>query len=80
MKIVITTHSFVPFSYGGREKMVCYFSKLLSKENKVKILTSSDSLLIYEKKKFKNLTIEYLPTLVIALTNASYRVPIFLFF
>jgi glycosyltransferase involved in cell wall biosynthesis len=80
MKIIHVTHSFFPYSYGGRERMVLEWSKCASKRNDVAILTSSDKLFKFEVKKFGNIIVYYLPSLTINLISSIYRIPPFVFF
>jgi len=79
MKIVHVTHSFFPYSYGGRERMVLEWGKCASKKNSVTILTSSDSLFRFEKRKFGEIDVYYLPSLTLDLISSVYRIPLFLF-
>jgi len=80
MKIVHVTHSFFPYSYGGRERMVLEWSRCASKRNDVTILTSSDRLLKLEVKKFGKINVYYLPSLRINLVSSIYRIPPFVLF
>jgi glycosyltransferase involved in cell wall biosynthesis len=80
MKIIYVTHSFFPYSYGGRERMVLEWGKCASKRNDVTILTSSDRLLKFEVKKFGKINVYYLPSLTINLVSSIYRIPPFVFF
>jgi glycosyltransferase involved in cell wall biosynthesis len=80
MKIIHVTHSFFPYSYGGRERMVLEWSKCVSKRNDVTILTSSDRLLKLEVKKFGKINVYYLPSFTINLVSSIYRIPPFVLF
>jgi glycosyltransferase involved in cell wall biosynthesis len=81
MKIIHVTHSFFPYSYGGRERMVLEWGKSASKRNDVTILTSSDRLFRFEVKKFGKINVYYLPSLRINLLSSIYRIsPFVLFF
>jgi glycosyltransferase involved in cell wall biosynthesis len=80
MKIIHVTHSFFPYSYGGRERMVLEWSKCASKRNDVAILTSSDKLFKFEVKKFGNINVYYSPSLTINLVSSIYRLPFFVLF
>jgi glycosyltransferase involved in cell wall biosynthesis len=80
MKIIHVTHSFFPYSYGGRERMVLEWSKCASKRNDVTILTSSDKLFSFEIKKFGNINVYYSPSLTINLLSSIYRLPFFVLF
>jgi glycosyltransferase involved in cell wall biosynthesis len=80
MKIIHVTHSFFPYSYGGRERMVLEWSKCASKRNDVTIVTSSDKLFGFEVKKFGKVNVYYLPSLTINLLSSIYRIPPFVFF
>jgi glycosyltransferase involved in cell wall biosynthesis len=80
MKIIHVTHSFFPYSYGGRERMVLEWSKCASKRNDVTILTSSDRLLKFKVKKFGKINVYYSPSLTINLVSSIYRLPFFVLF
>lgn len=80
MKIIHVTHSFFPYSYGGRERMVLEWGKCASKRNDVTILTSSDRFLKFEVKKFGKINVYYLPSLTINLVSSIYRIPPFVLF
>jgi glycogen(starch) synthase len=80
MRIIHVTHSFFPYSYGGRERMVLEWSKCVEKGNYVTILTSSDKLFSFEVKKFGNINVYYSPSLTISLLSSIYRVPFFVLF
>ena len=80
MKVLHVTHSFFPYSYGGREKMVLEWSRCLrDKNNEVFIVTSSDSFYKFERKIIDGIEVYYLPTLKIDLISSVYRIPFFLF-
>jgi glycosyltransferase involved in cell wall biosynthesis len=80
MKIIHATHSFFPYSYGGRERMVLEWSKCACKRNDVTIVTSSDKLFRFEVKKFGKINVYYLPSLKINLLSSIYRIPPFVLF
>jgi glycosyltransferase involved in cell wall biosynthesis len=80
MKIIHVTHSFFPYSYGGRERMVLEWSKCAVKRNDITILTSSDKLFRFEVKKFGKINVYYLPSLTINLLSSIYRIPPFVLF
>ncbi len=80
MKIVHVTHSFFPYSYGGRERMVFEWCRCIKNKNKVKIFTSSDKIFKTEIKNFEGIKVYYLPSITIPLLSSIYRIPLLLFF
>ncbi|MCM8803574.1 MAG: glycosyltransferase family 4 protein, partial [Candidatus Omnitrophica bacterium] len=78
MKVILVTHTFFPYSVGGREKHVYDVGKVLSKRGyKVEIFTCSDSLFRYrEKRESENLVIRYFPTIHIPMVVGYYRIPL----
>ena len=80
MKIIHVTHSFFPYSYGGRERMVLEWCRCTSKRNDVTILTSSDRPFKFEIKMFEKINVYYLPSIAINLISSIYRIPPFALF
>jgi len=78
MKIIEVTHSFFPFSVGGREEYVFILAKGLSKKHIVKIYTTSESFKIF-KKTMGKIEVVYLPCLKFKMRYSFYRIPFFLF-
>jgi len=77
MKIIHVTHSFFPYSYGGRERMVLEWCRCASKRNDVTILTSSDNPFKFEMRELSKINICYLPSITINLISSIYRIPPF---
>jgi len=80
MKIIHVTHSFFPYSYGGRERMVLEWCRCASKRNNVAILTSSDKPFKFETRKLSKINVYYLPSIAINLISSIYRIPPFALF
>jgi len=78
MKIIEVTHSFFPFSVGGRQEYVMNLVNSLSSKHKIKIYTTSDSFRFY-KKKIRNAEVFYFPCIKFRVGHSFYRIP-FLFF
>lgn len=76
MRIALVTHSFNPYSFGGREKHVYSLAKNLSKEHDVGVFTCSNSLFDFHIKKEGRLKIYFLRTINVPIKGTKYRIPI----
>lgn len=81
MKIVLVTHSFFPYSIGGREKYVYDLAKGLSKAgHEVEVFTCGDSLFKrYYKIEDSGFIVHYFPRFLIPLLVGYYRIPFTIF-